>query len=295
MRVTRTLVGISVVLGVIVAGLPGSSAGQRTTRDAAPRFYVALGDSVAAGFQPDRGITDHGYVDDLWRSVRRTQIPNLTSATSPVRARRASSLRAQQNGSRATRRVDRNSTKPSTSSIAMTGGSRSSRSISAPTIWSTDAWTSDALRFSRVCVVDLTPPVRSEDGAHRRRAARRARAGRADRGHELLQPVPRGVGTGARRPPVGARRTAVMDRVQRRARDRVRPRGRAAGRRRAGLQDRRLPPHGRAQRIRRGARQRGHRLPAHVGPVRRRSRATRIRTGPATSDRPEPPPSVGRW
>jgi lysophospholipase L1-like esterase len=38
--------------------------------------YLALGDSLSVGFQPNRGKTTEGYVDDLWRRVRQ-QIPAL--------------------------------------------------------------------------------------------------------------------------------------------------------------------------------------------------------------------------
>ena len=33
-------------------------------------IYLALGDSLAAGFHPGKGTTRHGYVDELWRTVR---------------------------------------------------------------------------------------------------------------------------------------------------------------------------------------------------------------------------------
>ena len=39
--------------------------------------YVAVGDSLSVGFQPGRGRTDHGYVDDLLGRARRT-IPTLS-------------------------------------------------------------------------------------------------------------------------------------------------------------------------------------------------------------------------
>jgi lysophospholipase L1-like esterase len=78
MRVIRMLVGVSVVLGLVVTGLPASSAAPGTAHEASSgRFYLALGDSVAAGFQPNRGITNRGYVDDLWRSLHRTSMPDL--------------------------------------------------------------------------------------------------------------------------------------------------------------------------------------------------------------------------
>ena len=45
-------------------------------RGGAPTYYLALGDSLAAGFQPGKGETP-GYVGMLWRSVRDEQISSL--------------------------------------------------------------------------------------------------------------------------------------------------------------------------------------------------------------------------
>ena len=39
-------------------------------------YYLALGTSLAVGFQPGRGETPNGYVDDLWRRMGQ-QIPSL--------------------------------------------------------------------------------------------------------------------------------------------------------------------------------------------------------------------------
>ena len=39
-------------------------------------IYVSLGDSLSVGFQPGRGPTDDGYVDDLWRRAEGS-IPGL--------------------------------------------------------------------------------------------------------------------------------------------------------------------------------------------------------------------------
>jgi len=64
------------VLGVIVAGMPASVAGGSTTARGGRDFYVALGDSLAAGYQPGRGETTKGYVDDLWREYAK-QIDGL--------------------------------------------------------------------------------------------------------------------------------------------------------------------------------------------------------------------------
>jgi lysophospholipase L1-like esterase len=67
MRAIRISVGFVVVLGVIVAGLPTSIAGAHSAYGGR-EFYVALGDSLAAGFQPGRGATEKGYVDRLWKA-----------------------------------------------------------------------------------------------------------------------------------------------------------------------------------------------------------------------------------
>jgi lysophospholipase L1-like esterase len=158
MRVTRTLVGISVVLGVIVAGMPASSAGPRATRDTAPRFYLALGDSVAAGFQPDRGITDQGYVDDLWRSVRRTHIPNLDLRNLSCPGETSHSL-ISGTGSPCYE-TDRSQLDEALAFIHRHEGRIAFVTID---IGSNDLVNRcldfETLRFNRACVVDLTPRV----------------------------------------------------------------------------------------------------------------------------------------
>ncbi|MGZ5319589.1 MAG: SGNH/GDSL hydrolase family protein [Actinomycetota bacterium] len=73
MRIAKGLVGLAVVLGVIAAGMPASSAG---TRYGGSAYYLALGDSLAAGFQPGQGDTEAGYVHDLWATFGE-QIPGL--------------------------------------------------------------------------------------------------------------------------------------------------------------------------------------------------------------------------
>ncbi len=42
-----------------------------------PTYYLALGDSLAAGFQPNGASAAHGYVDVLARRVRKDAIPDL--------------------------------------------------------------------------------------------------------------------------------------------------------------------------------------------------------------------------
>jgi lysophospholipase L1-like esterase len=58
------LTAVTVAFSLLSAGAP--------TARAAPGdpVYVSLGDSLSVGYQPGRGRTDHGYVDDLWRRAR---------------------------------------------------------------------------------------------------------------------------------------------------------------------------------------------------------------------------------
>jgi lysophospholipase L1-like esterase len=69
-KFTSSVITATMVLFVFAGGAPTAQAdtGRR-------QFYVSLGDSVAAGFQPS-GQIRKGYVDDLVRSVRQT-IPSL--------------------------------------------------------------------------------------------------------------------------------------------------------------------------------------------------------------------------
>ena len=59
---------------VVVSTLFGGVAAARENRTV-PVSYLALGDSLAAGFQPD-GTTGQGYVHALWRSMGQ-QVPGL--------------------------------------------------------------------------------------------------------------------------------------------------------------------------------------------------------------------------
>ncbi len=52
--------------------LPGAQAGGSN-----PTYYLALGDSLAVGYQPGRGETAHGYVDVLARRIRKDALPYL--------------------------------------------------------------------------------------------------------------------------------------------------------------------------------------------------------------------------
>jgi lysophospholipase L1-like esterase len=68
--------GLAVSLLVAFVGLPGVA----TAAHPAARYYLALGDSLSQGVQPDvRGVsleTDQGYADQLF-AIERRQIPSL--------------------------------------------------------------------------------------------------------------------------------------------------------------------------------------------------------------------------
>jgi lysophospholipase L1-like esterase len=63
------LIAMVVVLASLSLGAPPAGAGT-------DGFYVSLGDSLSVGFQPNRGETEKGYVDELWRRVLDT-MPTL--------------------------------------------------------------------------------------------------------------------------------------------------------------------------------------------------------------------------
>ena len=69
-RLSSSVVAATLVVSMLNGGLPAARAGGRGTVS-----YLALGDSLAAGYQPN-GATGRGYVDDLWQSIQQ-QIPGL--------------------------------------------------------------------------------------------------------------------------------------------------------------------------------------------------------------------------
>ena len=74
-RITRVLALVLLLILGLVA-IPGASAGT-----VAPQYYLSLGDSVAAGWQPDPltgqpGLTNQGYTDQLFRRLR-DAVPGL--------------------------------------------------------------------------------------------------------------------------------------------------------------------------------------------------------------------------
>ena len=58
-RVFLWITVLAVVFSFLPVSAPVARAGTGTP------VYVAVGDSLSVGFQPGRGRTDHGYVDDL--------------------------------------------------------------------------------------------------------------------------------------------------------------------------------------------------------------------------------------
>ena len=65
------VVSVALLLPTLQIGIPAAHAGTKATAT----YYLALGDSVAAGFQPNAGLTP-GYVGRVWRHFRQ-QIPGL--------------------------------------------------------------------------------------------------------------------------------------------------------------------------------------------------------------------------
>jgi lysophospholipase L1-like esterase len=62
-KLSVVLVAAALIVSILQRGIPAARAGGGQT------FYLALGTSLAVGYQPGRGETPHGYVDDLWRMV----------------------------------------------------------------------------------------------------------------------------------------------------------------------------------------------------------------------------------
>ena len=67
-KFSAVAVAATLLISVLQGAVPAAHAGG-----GAPTYYLALGDSLAAGFQPGKGETP-GYVGMLWRSVRSEQI-----------------------------------------------------------------------------------------------------------------------------------------------------------------------------------------------------------------------------
>ena len=65
------VVSAALLVSTLQVGIPAAHAGSKATAT----YYLALGDSMAAGFQPNTGLTT-GYVGRVWRHFR-TEIPGL--------------------------------------------------------------------------------------------------------------------------------------------------------------------------------------------------------------------------
>jgi hypothetical protein len=72
-RISSVVVAATCVVSMLQGGILAAHAGNGGTAS----YYLALGTSLAVGYQPGKGETPRGYVDDLWRSIRQ-QIPTLT-------------------------------------------------------------------------------------------------------------------------------------------------------------------------------------------------------------------------
>ena len=70
-RLSFAVVAATLILSTLQGGVPAAHAGGGGSA-----YYLALGDSLAAGYQPGRAGTHKGYVDDLWRSMGQL-IPGL--------------------------------------------------------------------------------------------------------------------------------------------------------------------------------------------------------------------------
>ena len=81
-KFSAVVVAATLLISMLPAAMPAAHAGG-----GAPTYYLALGDSLAAGFQPGKGETP-GYVGMLWRSVRKEQISSLELRNVGVPVRR---------------------------------------------------------------------------------------------------------------------------------------------------------------------------------------------------------------
>jgi lysophospholipase L1-like esterase len=66
---------LAVVVGTLLLSVLQAPVAQAGVEE--PPFALALGDSLSVGFQPNRAVTSHGYVDVLTRRIRKDAIPGL--------------------------------------------------------------------------------------------------------------------------------------------------------------------------------------------------------------------------
>lgn len=75
-RILVLAVGATVLALALGFVAPIAQASSEEARTSSTSTYLALGDSLAAGYQPGRGETAGGYVNQLWRRLRTTD-PDL--------------------------------------------------------------------------------------------------------------------------------------------------------------------------------------------------------------------------
>lgn len=71
-KIASALATAALIVSILQVGIPAARAGVGGST-----YYLALGDSLSVGFQPNRGETAHGYVDVLSRRIRKEHIPDL--------------------------------------------------------------------------------------------------------------------------------------------------------------------------------------------------------------------------
>jgi len=85
---------VPVLALAMLAALAGTAAAKTVKTKAGPRYYLALGDSLSQGQQPNlKGVTSNtneGYADDLYQTGSRACTAcSWSSSAAAVRPRRA--------------------------------------------------------------------------------------------------------------------------------------------------------------------------------------------------------------
>ena len=255
-RLWSAVVAATLIVSMLQGGIPAARAGGGETVS-----YLALGTSLTVGYQPGRGETAKGYVDDLRRSMQQ-QIPGLTlrnvgcpGETSRSMISGKHSLCHYAAGSQLDAAVAFLEAHPGqVAFITLEVGANDLVERCLP-----------GHRPARPGVRGRpAPPAADQADAHRRCLGGRGGTGRADRRHDLLRPVPRVLGSGSGRSRAGAGRPTGLGDAEHRVHDRVlgrRGHGRGCG---GDLPDRRLHGHDRGARPRPDPRERRPHVPVDV-------------------------------
>ena len=201
-RLSSVVVAATLVGSMLQGGIPAARAGRGKTVT-----YLALGTSLAVGFQPGRGETAKGYVDDLWRSVQQ-RIPGLTlrnvgcvGETSRSMITGGHSKCHYAAGSQLDAAVAYLEAHPGqVAFITIDVGANDLIERCLPDTWLLD----------KACAVDMLPRLQTRL-THIVDALDGCGTGRADRRHDLLRPAPRALGLGPGWPPPGASQPAGLD------------------------------------------------------------------------------------